>query len=738
MPKLIYEIFDLHIERDGENYSASVQGSGGGDARVTFSLADLQSGKPLPREQSETPLRSARNFTIEAGDTGIVSLHDRPPTFDAAKKVGSDLFKAVFNDEIYVALQRSRDRARLKKAMLRIRLNFSRVPELANLPWEYLYHPELSFYAQNINTPIVRYLEQGDPVEELVVNAPLRMLVMVASPSDYGTLNADAEWEKLKQALKPLEDASVLELVRLGKSTMRDLAQFLMRQLQDEPFHIFHFIGHGVFDEKSGEGKLLLEDSQGKGRAVSGEEIGAILGNHDTLRLAVLNACEGARISTSDPYVGVAQNLLRRAGIPAVVAMQYEITDQAAIAFAAQFYDAIANAYPVDAALSLARAAIYADGNKVEWATPVLYMRAGDGRLFIKPESEGGTESEPVIEHDAIDATSRGNQSGALPPGPLDSHYQAVVERFLDGQLVPFLGLDINLYGRQPDEDWAPGQTLPSSGELAAYLAREFDYPAGEPLNLISVSQYAVVKRRRVGPLYEALSRVFNIEVSPTGLHRFFARMAASTAQDKKLLRTTDPLRRRFLIVTTNYDHLLESAFENIVPNYHVLTYVVRSNQRGKFLHLTFAGRQEVGNRLIESPNDYKELAGEDPVILKLPGAVEANDARFAITEDHYADYLTYQNLADLLPPQLEGKLKRSSHLYLGYSLRGWSLRTLLYRIWQDQRSTYAESWAVHPDPPGLDEDFWDASDVEVIKADLKRYIDGLSARMPKQSNTGV
>ena len=106
---------------------------------------------------------------------------------------------------------------------------------------------------------------------------------------------------------------------------------------------------------------LLLEDEQGRGRPVSGADLGVILHDARTLRLAVLNACEGARTSASDPFAGTAQSLVQQ-GIPAVIAMQFEITDEAAITFAQSFYAALVDGYPVDAALAEARKAIFARG----------------------------------------------------------------------------------------------------------------------------------------------------------------------------------------------------------------------------------------------------------------------------------------------------------------------------------------------------------------------------------------
>ena len=125
---------------------------------------------------------------------------------------------------------------------------------------------------------------------------------------------------------------------------------------------------------------LILEGSKRRGRPVSGQDLGTLLRDHRPMRLAVLNACEGARTSSTDPFAGTAQSLIQQ-GVPAVIAMQFEITDEAAITFANAFYGAVAGGYPVDAGLA-ERKAIFAQGNSLEWGTPVLYMRAPDGRIF--------------------------------------------------------------------------------------------------------------------------------------------------------------------------------------------------------------------------------------------------------------------------------------------------------------------------------------------------------------------
>ena len=114
---------------------------------------------------------------------------------------------------------------------------------------------------------------------------------------------------------------------------------------------------------------------------VTGEELGGYLHDEKSLRLVVLNSCEGARASHVDPFSGVASALLR-CGIPAVIGMQAEITDEAAITFSDRLYTALAQGFPIDAALAQSRRAIVAAGKDVEFGTPVLFISVADGRIF--------------------------------------------------------------------------------------------------------------------------------------------------------------------------------------------------------------------------------------------------------------------------------------------------------------------------------------------------------------------
>ncbi len=366
-----YQDFDLLIEPDPEgSYRARVLRSPAGEsAPVQFTL---------PFSQLEL-----ENLVLKVGLPRRRTRGPGRPESAPLKDFGGKLYGAVFQEELRDLLRNSLTHTRARREGMRLRLRLTDVPELADLPWEFLYDPRLNrFLAQSSHTPLVRYLDLPDPPQPLSVTGPLRLLVVISSPSDYDPLDVEQEWSLLTGALARQQEEGQVIIQRLP-ATMSGLR----RRLRQEEFHIFHFVGHGFYNPDWGDGALVMEDRNGRAHEVPGEELGALLHEYDQTRLAVLNACEGARGSVSDPFAGVAQSLIQQ-GLPAVVAMQFAITDDAAIIFARGLYAAIADGYPIEAALAEARSAIRDEGNLTEWGTPVLYSRAPDGRLFDLPAQD--------------------------------------------------------------------------------------------------------------------------------------------------------------------------------------------------------------------------------------------------------------------------------------------------------------------------------------------------------------
>lgn len=383
-----YLDFDIDIRAEARNriYRVHILNSPAGNAesqiRLPFDTKDL------------------RIFVLSVGRTRVGVRTLESPQMNEVLKFGSQLYQAVFKDQVRICLMRSLDIARTQGNGLRLRFRLD--PKLINIPWEFLYDTDnRRFFSHSNQTPIVRFLEISQPIKEFSVEAPLKVLIMIASPSDYPKLDVEKEWKNIKVAVQSLENLGLIQLTRLENGTR----SALQHKLSEQQYHIFHFIGHGIYDENYQEGILLFENNRGQGSKTRGVHLSSLLHDHPSLRLAILNTCEGARTSVADPFAGVAQHLVSQ-GLPAVIAMQFEITDGAAILLAEQFYGAIVRGHSVDAGLAEARKAIYADENDVEWGTPVLYMRADDGHLFtFSAASNPITLEKAVVSPSQVDAT---------------------------------------------------------------------------------------------------------------------------------------------------------------------------------------------------------------------------------------------------------------------------------------------------------------------------------------------
>ena len=404
-----YLDFDIDIERSGAAYRATFNSPAGQvtqDFVVPFTEQDLE----IALLRFGRPQRGTRRI-------------ENPET-EYARTFGSRLFAAVFDGEARACLRSSLEEAQRRNAGLRLRLRLTGTPELTDLPWEFLHNPTFNrFLALSSQTPLVRYLEMPERVRPLAISLPLRILAVISSPRGYPPLNVEDEWQRLSTALADLQAHGLVQLERLAAPTL----SALQRQLRRGSYHVLHFIGHGSFDEQQQDGVLLMEDNEGYGARVSSRDLGVILHDHGALRLVVLNACEGGRSSRSDPFAGAAQSLVQQ-GIPAVIAMQFPVTDEAAIAFSEGFYSALTDGYPVDGGLAEARKGLLNIGGGTEWGTPVLYMRSPDGRLFELPalaERAASAAPAPVAQPPAATPTPAVRNFVAAPAPAMQSFVAA-------------------------------------------------------------------------------------------------------------------------------------------------------------------------------------------------------------------------------------------------------------------------------------------------------------------------
>jgi hypothetical protein len=371
-----YLNFDLEISKRSQQYQARVIASPNGEARNRFDF-------PFAQHELEQAIREfsqTRSFILNENDPDKSQMSFAHDLAKTTHQFGKRLFDAVFQQSIGETYRESKITAENSKAGLRIRLRFPENPELINIPWEFLFDKRTnSFLALSDNTSIVRYMELGISAKSMQIAPPLHVLVVISDPKDYPTLNVSKERDKIQTALTPLKQQQRIEITVIEHATLRKITQ----QINRHDCHIIHFIGHGDFNKARNEGVLVIEDDRGNGLQVSSRRIAAMIEGNLSSRLIILNACEGGITSKENVFSGVAQSVVKK-GVPAVLAMQYVITDQSAIVFSEAFYTALSHGNPVDTSLTKARLAIYNQPNEIEFATAALYMRAKSGRLFGK------------------------------------------------------------------------------------------------------------------------------------------------------------------------------------------------------------------------------------------------------------------------------------------------------------------------------------------------------------------
>jgi hypothetical protein len=253
-------------------------------------------------------------------------------------------------------------------------------PALAGLPWEAMYDQAAGAYVCR-QDQLVRHVPVASVPTPLQVRPPLRILGVVSSPRGLPLLDVEKEQDQLSRALARAVGQGLVEVHWAPSATWADLQD----QLLGGEWHMLHFIGHGDFDPDRDEGVLALVGEDGRADLVAAHRLTDLLRQARPMpRLVVLNSCSGAASGVSDLFSGTAAALVR-GGVSAVAAMQYEISDPAAVAFARGFYTAIAHGRGVDDAVSSGRVAILGiSDHTLEWVTPVLYLRGYDTRLFSR------------------------------------------------------------------------------------------------------------------------------------------------------------------------------------------------------------------------------------------------------------------------------------------------------------------------------------------------------------------
>lgn len=295
---------------------------------------------------------------------------DRENEYEDHTEFGKMLYSKVFSGDLGEYFDSCVQKARDGEYVLRISLRFDEdIPEIISLPWELL-HDGKSFLVTDRNISLTRFPFKVKETESQPLDSILRMLVIISSPNDPRILpvNTEKEQEVILEAVDKLQKKQKIKVDFTEDATFENIQGYLSEQ----NYHIVHFTGNGI--NMNGKGYLVFESEDKIARLIDNEKLSNLFSGRG-IRLVVLNSCESAKGSNKEAFRDLA-SVLSRNGIPAVVAMQYSVSDDVAINFAHNFYKTIACGKPVDLALTEARIAMNNSkkSNGIAFATPVLYL----------------------------------------------------------------------------------------------------------------------------------------------------------------------------------------------------------------------------------------------------------------------------------------------------------------------------------------------------------------------------
>jgi hypothetical protein len=308
---------------------------------------------------------------------------------------------------------------------------------------------------------------------------------------------------------------------------------------------------------------------------------------------------------------------------------------------------------------------------------------------------------------------------------PFEPPYPVILDRLQQGKVVPFLGAGASLVGRQGAEEWtSTAAFLPRGAELSRLLAQKAAFASvsddpDDQTDLLKVAAYYEQSSGR-DALRDELHGVLARPYLPGPLHRLLASITG--------------LR---LIVTTNYDTLLERAFGEANRPYDLVIYPKDSDQTGSAI-LHWPAGALLPKTL--SPDDLQVDLEQSTVIFKMHGTIDDRSVprpmydNFVITEDDYIEFLARMTSGTAVPKTFLRYFRGRSFLFLGYSLADWNMRVVLRNLGrefeaQSQRGGATKHWAIQEHPSAVEQWLWGSRGVNVYDQRIESFVGKLTGQ---------
>ncbi|MEM7032507.1 MAG: CHAT domain-containing protein, partial [Chloroflexota bacterium] len=348
-----------------------------------------EQGWPVVVEQNRSgdflPIRREDVMNLdEETQTDLISLGELNPL-----SYGTILGEALFSGKILRAYTDAL--AQIKETgdqdQLHIFLSIED-PDFYHFRWGRLCAPQeddaWDFLALNQQSPFSLYLPSStDRRFPAIGQRDLRALVLVARPdklADYKMDDFD-DTETVLSIQRALGEIPCDILANVEGSVGLPTLDALIERISNEHYTLLHIVAHGQVKRKKTE--LYLTDDQNQVDRVSSDdlitELRRIRGGKGLPHFAFLCTCESAKPTSEGALGGLAQELVQRLGMPAVLAMTEKVSIPTAEALAEKFYVQLRQHGAVDRALVEACAGLT---RRRDINVPALYSRLGGRPLF--------------------------------------------------------------------------------------------------------------------------------------------------------------------------------------------------------------------------------------------------------------------------------------------------------------------------------------------------------------------
>jgi hypothetical protein len=433
-------------EETGMSYSSDFVLSIDGDESDGFYIRAVREYRVGPNVNKHrvpgTPLKfdAARLLDIDrlskVQENIALAIRHQSHDARAIREYGIELFAEVFKEIIRNEFEHTRQL--LGGRGLRIRLHLPSC--LQTIPWEIMHFPsdtQQTFLCLTNNLALVRLRPGADVGLSVTMQLPLQVLVVVGSPLDHSPINSRDEVSRLLQALAGL--------LQSGKATVDfvqgpDTYARMLQKMRATRYSILHYIGHS--GDASGPLRLVFEDRQRRGRAVQADMLFQRFDPDALPNIVLLNTCEGASPSAVTSMTGVAESLIGQ-GVSAVIAHQFEISDEAAVVFTQRIYEGLAESVPLEEAVTAARNEVEVE-YPIEALTPVIFLHnVSSGQFLMQPSRQPGLDVSALLERAGVaaaegrwsEAASYAREARLTRPGSREAaefHRQAEQQEVLD------------------------------------------------------------------------------------------------------------------------------------------------------------------------------------------------------------------------------------------------------------------------------------------------------------------